>query len=85
LIVAAHLLAPWALLGAAIVGREPEPGLQPIFVRAVTTTSWALMYSQISLLALWLVLGQCRWRLLVAPISLFFLDIDWADPIRFEL
>lgn len=43
------------------------------------------MYSQISLLALWLVLGQRRWRLLVAPISLFFLDIDWADPIRFEL
>ena len=84
LIVAAHLLAPWALFGAAIVGREPEPGLQPLFVRAVTATSWALIYSQISLLALWLVLGQCRWRLLVAPISLFFLDIETIVRIWWE-
>lgn len=76
LIVVAHLVAPWVLLGAVIVGREPEPAVQPNFVRAVTTTSWALTYSQVTLLALWFVLGRSRWRLLVAPISLCCLNIE---------
>lgn len=84
LIVAAHLVAPWALLCAEIMEREPEPAVQPMFVRAVTTTSWALTYSQVALLALWFVLGRSRWRLLVAPISLCCLDIEVVVRIWLE-